>query len=280
MILEIKGPFSYSGNKFRIWKKYLKKIFDGYQKIHEPFLGSGTCLYNSNKGGIGIDLDKNIIELHKSLYDDNLITKITDCYNNYFPNGRNKEDYLKLRKDFNSSWVKSGTNSNNIHQLHLLIQLSFNSLLRFSKNGFNVPFGMKEVDIERIKNHQDVVNNDYKEFKFIYGSYDDLDLSLVDKDNDLIYFDPPYIASKFQYGGWEKDDEIKLLSYLDNLNEMGYSFVLSNTFSHRGVMNEELIEWSKKYNIDYISMTYNSWSAAVKSVENDKTTQEVIISNL
>ncbi len=279
MNLEIKGPFSYSGNKYRIFKKYFKDIFLEYSKIHEPFLGSGVCLYNSNSGGVGIDMDKNVIALHKSLSDDGLLDKVVTTYNKYFENGRDKESYLNLRSDFNKSWVITGTNSDNVHQLHLLVQLSFNSLIRFSRNGFNVPFGMKEVDFDRIKKHQSVIKDSDKEFKFINGSYEELDLSDIDKDNDLIYFDPPYIASKFQYGGWEKPDEIKLLSYLDYLNRNGYKFVLSNTFSHRNVVNQDLIDWSDGYNVKFIDMTYNSWSAMVKSVENVKNTTEVIITN-
>ena len=277
LMMEIKGPFSYSGNKYRIWKKHFKESFSNYSKIHEPFLGSGVCLYNSNNGGIGIDMDENVIQLHKSLFNDDLVYNIERTYNEYFPNGRDKECYLKLRSDFNESWKQNGTCSDNTHMLHLLIQLSFNSLLRFSKNGFNVPFGMKQVDFDRILNHQRIVKE--KEFEFINGSYDSLDLSKVDKETDLIYFDPPYIASKFQYGGWEKEDELELLDYIDNLNKDGYSFLLSNTFSHRGVVNEDLINWSDKYNVKSINMSYNSWSAAVKSVSNEKNTLEVIVSN-
>ena len=71
--IEIKGPFSYSGNKYKIWKKYLRDYFSKFNRIHEPFLGSGTCLYNSSNGGIGIDIDSNVIKLHNSLKINNLI---------------------------------------------------------------------------------------------------------------------------------------------------------------------------------------------------------------
>ena len=275
--VEIKGPFSYSGNKYKIWKKYLYDCFSKFNKIHEPFLGSGTCLYNSNNGGIGIDIDNNVIKLHNSLKNEKLLEIIKNTYSSYFPNGRNEICYYNLRKDFNSSFVLNGTTNDNVHMLHILLQLSFNSLLRFSKNGYNVPFGKKEVDFDRIKNHQNVVNT--KDFLFICGNYYDLDLSKVDKESDLIYLDPPYLASKFQYGGWNKEEESKLLEYLDNLDFNGYKFVLSNTFLHRGVSNQNLIDWSSKYNVKNITMSYNSWTAAVVSVKTETNTQEVIVSN-
>ncbi len=274
---DIKGPFSYSGNKFRIYKSTLSSYMSKFKRIHEPFLGSGVCLYNSEKGGIGIDIDKNVIELHNSLFDLNLIDNIKSTYNLYFPNGRNAESYLKLRTDFNKSYKISGTNSDNVHMLHILVQLSFNSLLRFSSNGFNVPFGRKEVDFNRIEEHQKIAI--LKNLKFINGSYFDLDLSKIDKNEDLIYLDPPYIASKFQYGGWNKEDELKLLSYLDELDNQGYKFLLSNTFNHRNVVNEDLIQWSEKYNVNKIKMSYNAWSAAVSSVKYETNTNEVIIFN-
>jgi len=276
-MFEIKGPFSYSGNKYRIYKSTLSHIMMNFQKVHEPFLGSGVCLYNSNGGGVGIDIDENVISLHNSLFDQNLIPNINSTYNSYFPLGRNSESYYKLRKDFNESYKLGGTNETNVHKLHLLIQLSFNSLLRFSGNGYNVPFGKKEVDIKRIENHQKIAIS--KNLKFKRGNYFDLDLESVDKNNDLIYLDPPYIASKFQYGGWNKEDEIKLLNYLDNLNDWGYKFILSNTFKHRTEINLDLIEWSKKYNFKSVKMTYNSWSAAVNSVKYENNTDEVIIFN-
>lgn len=273
---EIKGLFSYSGNKYKIYKSSLKETMSQFDRIHEPFLGSGACVYNSNLGGIGIDLDKNVVELHKSLIDENLLDRITKTYDSYFPNGRSKESYMNLRNDFNKSFITNGTNSDNIHMLHLLIQLSFNSLLRFSKNGYNVPFGMKEIDLNRIKNHQEIFRN--KKIEFINGSYNSMNLENINKENDLIYLDPPYIASKFQYGGWIEQDETELLSYIDMLNDNGFKFILSNTFFHRNTTNHKLIEWSSKYNIKYINKTYNAWTI-VKSVKTENDTNEVLISN-
>lgn len=273
----IKGPFSYSGNKYRIYKSTLSNFMSNFDKIHEPFLGSGVCIYNSKNGGIGIDIDKNVVALHNSMFNEKLIESIKNTYNLYFPNGRNSDSYYKLRSDFNELYILNGTDHTNVHMIHILIQLSFNSLLRFSKNGYNVPFGKKECDFDRIELHQKIAIS--KNIKFINGKYSDLDLNLINKDTDLIYIDPPYIASKFQYSGWDKKEEIELLNYIDNLNNNGYKFILSNTLKHRGEINEDLIKWSEKYKVINIKMSYNSWSAAVKSVKYENDTDEVIILN-
>jgi site-specific DNA-adenine methylase len=119
---------------------------------------------------------------------------------------------------------------------------------------------MKEVDFKRIEDHQKIVKT--KDIQIICGKYSDLDLSKIDKKKDVIYLDPPYIASKFKYGGWEKKDEELLLE-----------------FSHRNQINQNLIDWSVKYNVKNISMSYNSWAASVSTVKVEKNTNEVIISN-
>lgn len=276
----IKGPFSYSGNKYRIWNKYLSPVLKLYNRVHEPFVGSGVCMYNSNNGGNSIDIDPNVVALHNALNDSSLVDKVTECYNSYFKDSSDmKESFLSLRADFNNSYISAGcTNSSNVHMLYVLIQLSFNSLLRFGPNGYNVPYGAKEFDISRIQQHVDIVNN--KDINVSLGSYSDLDLSKIDMDSDVIYFDPPYVASKFQYGGWNKADEIGLLNYIDELDSKGYKFILSNTFSHRGVDNNELIEWSKEYNSKLIKMSYNAWAARVSSVKREDNTIEVIVTNI
>jgi DNA adenine methylase Dam len=275
--MQIKGPFSYSGNKYKIWKNYLKEIMSRFDNIHEPFLGSGVCLYNANVGGIGIDIDQNVISLHNSLYNPNLLFLIEETYEKYFKGVRNEKSYYELRNDFNKSFLVNGTTQDNVHLLHLLIQLSFNSLIRFSKKGYNVPFGRKKIDFERIKLHQNLVKE--KKFTFLYGKYDDLDFCKVDKEKDLIYIDPPYIASKFQYGGWCTEDETILLKYIDKLNSNGFKFILSNTFSHRNIINKSLIDWSMKYEVKNIKTSYNSWTSSVSSVKYESETSEVLISN-
>src|SRR3990167_5381414 len=102
----IKGPFSYSGNKFRIFNKHLKQIFEYYERVHEPFAGSATCLYNAKNGGIGLDINPVIIALHNSLKNKNFIEDINYIYKKYFSNGRDKKSYNNLRFDFNNLFLK------------------------------------------------------------------------------------------------------------------------------------------------------------------------------
>lgn len=275
---EIKGLFSYSGNKYKIFKEHLREIVLSYDYVVEMFAGSSPLVYNSKVSGYGVDMEPSIIFLHKSLSDLDILKKIEDVYSEFFPNGRNSDGYYNLRNYFNKIFLTDGFVSSIAPHFHLLIQLSFNSLIRFGPNGFNVPFGRKNIDLTRIKEHMEIFND--KKLTFLNCSYLEFDLSVLNKEQTLLYFDPPYVASKYQYGGWNLEDEQTLLNYIDNIAKDGWNFILSNTFYHRGVRNQILEEWSKKYNTKTIDKKYNSWSASVKSVENEKNTIEVIISNI
>jgi len=275
----IKGPFSYSGNKYRIWNKYLKPVMHKYQCVHEPFIGSGVCIYNSNGGGQGRDINPHVVVLHNVLKDPGLMDRVLSTYAEYFPEGCNaKDSYNKLRDDLNVLYMQHGLNNENAHMLYILIQMSFNSLFRFSSKGFNAAYVEKPFDPGRIEQHIKIAQD--KNIDVVYGSYETLDLSKVDKQKDIIYFDPPYVASKFQYGGWTDQDEHTLLAYITMLDKEGYSFILSNTFAHRGETNDYLIEWSKAFNTYLIDMSYNAWAARVKAVEREDTTVEVIVTNI
>lgn len=274
-----KGLFSYTGNKFRIWSSNLKTILTPFERIHEPFLGSGVCLYNSARGGVGIDASNDVIEMHKCIFNPNFVSNCVDIANEYYPSGETTKDgFMRLRSDFNNTWKVSGTTQDNAPMLHVLVQSSFNSLLRFGPNGFNTPFGYKKLDFDRLADH--VTLTETKEFSFFVGNYSSLNLSQIDKENDVIYLDPPYLASKYTYGGWNIENEVQLLEYIDRLDSLGYKFVLSNTFVHNGLTNSELIEWSKKYSVIDVSMRYFAWSAIVASAKTSKATREVIITNL
>ena len=273
-----KGPFSYSGNKTRIYNAYLKPIMKKYDRVHEPFVGSGVCMYNANNGGMSTDVDPAVVAMHNALSDRELPNKMQACYDQYFTTGHNKESYNTLRDNFNADWKQNGITPENVHQLYVLSQIAFNSLIRFSKNGFNVPFGEKPLDVKRIEQHCKLWSE--KNIQVTLSEYNTINLSSVDKQRDIIYLDPPYIASKFQYGGWTKQNEKELLQFVTELDRDGYNFILSNTFSHKGEINTALIDWAKDYNAYLIDMSYNAWSARVTSVEREDQTVEVLITNL
>ena len=60
--------------------------------------------------------------------------------------------------------------------------------------------------------------------------------------------------------GWSKNDDAELLKLLDELNDRGVKFALSNVIEHKGLKNEELIKWMEKYKTHYINFNYKNSS--------------------
>ena len=69
----------------------------------------------------------------------------------------------------------------------------------------------------------------------------------------------------------------KIQNCLDNLNLRGIRFALSNVFAHKGQLNEQLIEWSKKYRVTHINNIYSNCNYHLK--DRRAVTVEVLITN-
>jgi site-specific DNA-adenine methylase len=87
---------------------------------------------------------------------------------------------------------------------------------------------------------------------------------------DMVYCDPPYLITTGSYNDgnrgfkdWKEAQDVALYALLDRLHRQGVRFALSNVLTHKGVRNEILLEWCKKYvitelNMDYSNSCYNS----------------------
>ena len=107
-----------------------------------------------------------------------------------------------------------------------------------------------------------------------------MDLSTLTEE-DLVYCDPPYLitcASYNEQDGWNETKERELLSLLDELDERGIKFALSNVLENKGKTNEILKEWSKKYTIHHLNNTYGNCNYHAKD-KSSNTTDEVLITN-
>ena len=101
------------------------------------------------------------------------------------------------------------------------------------------------------------------------------------KDSDFVYCDPPYLitcASYNEHEGWNEEKERKLLSLLDELNDKGVKFALSNVLENKGKENLILKEWAKKYNIHHLNHSYNNCNYHAKD-KSKNSTDEVLITN-
>ena len=98
----------------------------------------------------------------------------------------------------------------------------------------------------------------------------------------MFYVDPPYLCSDDSYsrihylGKWDEDKERKLYEKLDQINDRGGSFLLSNVLQNNGQYNRILEEWSKKYEIIDVAASYDNCNYQRK---NAGKTQEILVRN-
>ena len=279
-----RSPFFFVGDKYKLVPQLTQLFPSDISTYVEPFVGGGSSLINvSAQKYIANDIDEYVIRLHKAIseYADNpqcLLDKLFEIIDQYglscSYNGRtapdelkrkyvktyyshyNKASYLNLRNDYNND-------KSNMLLLYLLLIFGFNHMIRFNSAGaFNLPVGNVDFNknvynalvgyFEFMKGHKvEFYNLDYKQFLS----------EMTFDDKSFVYLDPPYLISSSEYNKlWDEEKEAELYSVLDELNENGVRFGVSNLLKHKGQENALLYEWSKKYNVFDIASNYISFN--------------------
>lgn len=279
----IKSPLNYTGGKYKL----LNSLFDIFPSNINTFVDLFAGGFN-----VGINVNANkimcndqinyLIELYEFLEKSNteeIITKIYEIINEFQLSKTNTDGYNALRERYNDN--------KDILDFLVLTFYAFNHQIRFNNSQkFNTPFGKER------SSYNDSIEKNLKEFcralkekniEFYNTDFLSVDLSELN-DKDLVYCDPPYLISTGSYNDgkrgfkdWTEVEEKQLLELLDELNSRGVKFALSNVLYHKGLSNDMLIDWSKKYNVHYIDKSYANCSYHFK--EKDAKTVEVVITN-
>ena len=241
----IKSPLNFSGNKFKLLPQLLPLFPKEISTFVDVFGGSFTVGQNIGCDNIVYnELDERIFNLVKyiSTCDYNEEKKLLDSLIEQYQLGKNtKEEYIKLRTDYNTA--------QDTRLLFLLSCFSFNYQIRFNSKGeFNMPCGnrgfSKNMD-EWFRKSNELCKT--KNIEFVNKSFEQLDY-----DNSFYYCDPPYlqtIATYTENGAWNLNKDLQMYKFLDELNDKGIKFGLSNTMWYHNKENLALKEWSKKYRV-------------------------------
>ena len=282
----IKSPLNYIGGKYKI----LPQIFPLFPREINCFvdLFAGGANVGINANSKKIILNDNLIYLidmfqglattpeEKVLdYIDKTIVKFELSMNN-------ADGYIKLREQYNKTKEPL--------DLLILTFFSFNHQIRFnSDHKFNTPFGKNRsrYNASIKENLIDFMNALHsKNIFFTKLDFDKFDFSQLGK-NDFVYCDPPYLIAVGTYNdgkrgftGWSGDQEQKLLSILDKLNDRKIKFALSNVLTHKGRRNDLLNNWVKNnhYTVHNINKDYANSNYQTSS-RNGTLTREVLITN-
>jgi DNA adenine methylase len=279
----VKSPLNYTGGKYKLLSQILKffpKEIDTFVDLFGGGFNVGVnvkankVIYNDQ-----IDYLVEIFEYFKKHDIDLLLEEINHLINEFDLSLFNQKGYNQLRSEYNSS--KSPM------KLFTLTCYSFNHQIRFnSKHEFNAPFGINRSCFnDRIKNNLIRFCNQLKSKDVEFSNLSFENFRVTDLNSkDLVYCDPPYLITTGSYNdgkrgfnGWTETEELLLLQFLDTLDELGVKFALSNVLEHKGVKNQILIEWSKKYNVHRIDSNYENSNYQSKNTEFKSL--EVLITN-
>lgn len=134
----IQSPLNYTGGKYKLLNQLIPLFPKNINTFIDLFGGGNICANIDANVIVYNELDKNVYNIIKGIYNsnDNIINEIDDIIYRYKLSKTNKDGYLKLRKDWNTSKDK------NWIELYTLILHSFNNSIRFNSKGeFNIAFG-------------------------------------------------------------------------------------------------------------------------------------------
>jgi len=277
----IKSPLNYIGGKYKLLKQILPLFPKNINNFVDLFAGGFNVGINVNANKVyANDINNYVIEILKAFREqdtEQIIQHIESRIEEYGLSKTNEEGFKNFRAFYNKH--------KNPLDLYTLICFSFNYQFRFNNNHeYNNPFGRNrsqfsaELKKKLLKficeiKEKDIIfsSNDFEEFDFSSFNH-----------SDLVYCDPPYLITTGSYNDgnrgfkdWNVNQEKKLLSLLDLLDEKGVRFALSNVLSHKGNKNDILIEWSKKYRVHRLNYNYSNSSHNTVRGESE----EVLITN-
>lgn len=268
----IRSPLNYTGSKYSIFTEIERAL----PKHISSFVDMMGGAFNVGVNIVAQEVVYNeflphtyqIVKMLLEEDKDEILRKVKKIIKEYGLQKAEKGAYINLRNHYNQT--------KDIYELFVLHMYCFQNQMRFnSKMQFNTPIGncsFNESLAERI--YAFVPKT--KTVKLVNKSYNEVDLSLFDKDT-VFYFDPPYFITSATYNdgkrgfvGWDADEETKLLDFIADLNLRGFKFILSNVLRHSGRTNSLLAEWVQ---------THHFRVTEIENVGSKNIRDEVLITN-
>nr|DAU26810.1 MAG TPA: adenine-specific methyltransferase [Caudoviricetes sp.] len=282
----IKSPLNYTGGKYKLLPQLLEIFPKEIDTFVDLFAGGGNVAVNVNaKHIIYNDIMWQVPEMlqeFKRVGVEECLQRIDYFIEAYELSKDNREGYLKLRECYNNSFDLEFLLTDPL-MLYTLICYSFNNQIRFnSKHEYNMPFGKNRSSFNPALREKFVAFvNRLQEIDIQFFSKDFRKLKIGGlKGSDFVYCDPPYlitVASYNENGGWGEQAERELLSKLDEIDNAGVRFGLSNVLESKGKENTILKEWANRYKVNYLEHTYSNCSYHKKDKESKDV--EVLITN-
>lgn len=304
----LQSPLNYTGGKYKLLPQILPLFPKDINLFVDLFCGGCNVGLNVKSNRVIYnDLNENLLYLYntfKNLDKEAVLKWIYEIIDNYglslaskygyeYYNcesskglgGYNKDKFLKLRADFNEKHANGNFDYYYCVMLYVIIVYAFNNQIRFNSNGeFNLPVGKRDFNKKMEQKLVDFIERVHEQScSFTCCDFRKFDVSVLTT-QDFVYVDPPYLITCATYneqGGWDEDDEKDLLAFLDNLNNKGIRFALSNVLRNKGKENQILIDWLNKNTDKYkaIPLDYSYSNSSYQTKDRVSASEEVLIIN-
>lgn len=254
----IKSPLNYVGGKYKLLDEILPLFPNNIDTFVDLFGGGFNVGINTKANRIIYnDSEKHVVELlqyFKKKETKDLLFEIDGLIEEFKLSKENADGFNNLRLYYNEV-------SQSPIVFYTMICYAFNYQIRFNKDGkYNMPFGKSRSSFNntlRDRFISFVEELHKKDILFLNESFEKFNFRQL-TENDFIYCDPPYLNSVAAYnenGGWIEQNEENLLNILDEVNNRGIKFALSNNLKYG---NHILENWINKYNIHYLKANYTN----------------------
>lgn len=210
----IKCPLNYIGSKYKLLPQLVELFPSKISMIYDVFGGGANVCLNTNAEHLYYnDINFYLKDIFNGIQDNSveqILNKVEGIIQKYNLNKTNREGFEQLRNDYNNGL-------NNWEYLFVLICYSFNYQMRFNNSHqYNSSFGINRSSFtsnmkQNLINFANAIHN--KDVVFHSDDFRKIDYSDADE-NDLVYFDPPYLLScgvyqdgKRGFSGWSENDE-------------------------------------------------------------------------
>ncbi len=279
----IKSPLNYIGGKYKLLPQIVPLFPDKIDTFVDIFCGGINVGINvkANKYLFN-DMNSKIIEMFRFFSEsdsDELINNINDRITQYNLSKTNQSGYLKFREEYNR-------NPNPL-DLYTLISFSYNYQIRFNNAmNFNNPFG---------KNRSSFSSNMENNLRLFVEKLHKIDVTFTDyqftqfplqnlTEKDFIYLDPPYLITTGNYNdgnrgflNWGVKQEKQLYELLRTLTKKNIKWALSNVTTHKGKINNLLLEFIERENCFVHNLKFNYDNSSHNSKATGST--EVLVTN-
>jgi len=227
-------PFlKWAGNKFKVLP-FILPLIGNPKRYCEPFGGSLSVALNVDASQYILgDINADLIAIYITLMSAESAAFISSCEELFAPENNQATRFYDLRAKFNSSKDAK-------ERAKLFVYLNrhcFNGLSRYNRSGeYNVPHGKYTAPAcpsEAMRQFK--ANFETKNVNFMNASVFDTKLYKDLCENDVVYFDPPYVPlsatsnfTDYATEGFSMAQQKQLAELAESLSERGIKVIVSN----------------------------------------------------